>query len=184
MIAAASAFPLLLIAQLAHVYFQYDVTIAGAPIFVDRAIYVGSLGLYALWLNHTAPIAGWIGRTLAILVALSIWAVFLPRIYAMPVIWTLQVGLMIALALWAHEARSDGLRCAFVSAALLAQAIGALTIMPLCQFGAAPEWLALPQAQYVCSAVIGPVFAAFLPAGLGGVAWVAFMVAAIRRSAL
>lgn len=179
MIAAASAFPLLLIAQLAHIHFQWDVVVGGGIVFVDRAVYVASLGLYALWLGHGDKVATGMTRTLAVLAGVGIFAIFLPRMYAIPIVWVLQLGILAALALWAHSERRDGWRCGFIGAALVAQAIGALTIMPLCQLGASPEWLALPQARYVCNTVIGPALAAMLPAGLGSVAWVVLAIGAL-----
>jgi len=179
MIAAASAFPLLLIAQLAHIYFQWDVTVGGGIVFVDRAVYVGSLGLYALWLGHGEKVPAGMSRTLAVLAGVSILAIFLPRMYAIPIIWLLQLGILAGLALWAHACRGNGWICGFVGAAVVAQAIGALTIMPLCQLGASREWLGLPQARYVCDVVIGPALAAMLPAGLGSVAWATLAIGAL-----
>lgn len=179
MIAAASAFPLLLFAQIAQTFFQYDLHVGGAVIFADRAIFVASLGLYAAWLTAASKAPDWCAKMLALSTAAGILAIFLERPLAIPIIWLLQAAILVALLLWAYAERGNRWVLAFLLVASGAHAIGALTIYPLCQIGAPADMMALPAAGYVCNAVIGEVLAALLPAGIGAVAWAAAVSGAI-----
>jgi hypothetical protein len=179
--AAASAFPLLCIASLLPAYFGFDAEIFGRVVFVDRVAHVSALGLYAAWLVHWSRAPDWCAALLAGLVGLSLCAIFLPRLWAMPIIWGLQLAILAALALWLVAVRRDRWAALFVGVATAAHAVGALTIFPLCQLGAPADLMALPNAAYVCTVVIGEVWAALLPAGIGAAAWAALVTAAIAR---
>jgi hypothetical protein len=175
MIAAASAFPLLCIAQLAPMFLHYEIALGGTTIFTARAAYVLALGLYIAWLTAVAPINDGISRAMALTVGGGILAVFLPRVASVPVIWLLQLSILVALGVWAHVVRADKWRLGFVSVALGAHAIGALTIYPLCQIVADPAFFGDPRAGYVCNVVLPPIWSGLLPAGLGLVAWAAVL---------
>lgn len=181
MTAAISAFPLLCIVQLLPWYFGYDAELFGRLVFVDRVVHVSGLGLYAAWLVHGSRAPDWCAALLAGAVGLALAAIFLPRLLAMPIIWGLQLAILAALLLWLVAVWLDRWAALFIGAAVAAHAVGALTIYPLCQLGAPADLMGLPHAAYVCNVVIGPLWAALLPAGLGAAIWAVLLTAAMAR---
>lgn len=181
MTAAVSAFPLLCIAQIVFYRFGYDVEMFGRVVFVDRVVYVASLGLYAAWLVHQSRAPDWCAKLLTGLVGLSLSAIFMSRPLAIPIIWGLQLGILTALVLWLIAVWRDRWAALFIGATVVAHAVGAMTIYPLCQIGAPDDLMAMPNAAYVCNVVIGPLWAALLPPGIGAAVWAALVTAAIAR---
>lgn len=176
MMAAAWAFPLLAIAQLAPTLAagwlgnpHFDA--GGASIFLARALYVIALGLYCVWLSARPAVGEAIRRSMALAVGAGILAVFLPRVASVPILWVLQLTILAGLIAWAVAAWRCVPSRSFLLVAIGAHAVGALTIYPMCQIGASPELLALPRAAYVCNVVLDQFWAAMVPAGAGFVAW-------------
>jgi hypothetical protein len=177
---AATAVFLLILAQGLHVWFQYDWHVAGRVIFVDRVVYAGSLAAYAGWLTVKSHAPAWVMNSLGIAAVIAIGAIPLDRAMAMPMIWILQVTILIGLAAWLVQSVGDRWAAGFLALATGAHALGALTYFPLCQLAVPAGWVASPGGVYVCNAVFGPLWGSGVFFGGVAVLWAAGLVAAVR----
>lgn len=172
MVQAASALPLMILVQLLHSFFVVDIHVAGYVVFLDRALLVACLVLYAAWMLSCSEAPDRWVQCLGPLSVLGIIAIFIEtRMVAIPIIWALQAAILAGLAAWAYRARHDRWQFAHLSAATIFHGVGCMTFYPICQIGLGGLYIAPENFRLACDTVIGPLLSAGLFAA-AGVAWI------------
>lgn len=190
MIQAASALPLMIIVQLLHSHFVVDLYVGGQIVFLDRALLVGGLVLYAAWMLRSSKAPDRWVRCHGPLAALGMMAIFIEqRIIAIPIIWALQAAILVGLAAWAWkvwgcrveqdkalqeaETAVDAMRatqlvreyqCQFVhlTTATTFHGFGTMMFYPVCQIGLGGLYIPPDNFRLACDTVIGPMLSAGL----------------------
>lgn len=180
MVDAAAAVFWLMLAQVLHLWFQFDWHLGERVIFVDRIVYCASLSAYAAWLTVKSRAPNWAMNAMGVAAVVAIGAIPLERVAAMPMIWVLQIAILIGLAAWLVKATGDKWSALFLAIATGAHALGALTYFPLCQLAVPIGWVATPGGVYVCNEVFGPVWGSGLFFAGVAVIWIGALVAAVR----
>ena len=173
MVQAASALPLMILVQLLHSFFVVDLHIAGRAVYLDRAVFVASLALYAAWMMACSRAPDRWVQWLGPLSALGLVAIFIEtRAVAIPIIWALQAAILVGLVAWAYSVRDERWQCVHLTAASIFHAIGCMTFYPICQIGRGGLYIPPENFRLACDTVIGPVLSGGLFAA-AGVAWIA-----------
>lgn len=183
MVAAVSAFFWLFVAQTAHLWFQLDWLVMGRLLYVDRIVYVLALVAYGGWLCAVSRAPVWARHVMGVACSVGVAAIWADRAIAMPLIWLLQVAILVVLVLWTHAVIGERWPFRLLLLTSAAHSIGALTYFPLCQLAVGNEWVATPQATYVCDAVLGPIMGSGVFMGAAALAWVTLASLAVRAGA-
>lgn len=172
MLQAASALPLMVLVQILHSFFVIDVPIGDRVIFLDRAMLVGGLVLYAAWMIRCSGAPDWAARWLGGMAAIGMAAIFVEaRVVAIPLIWLLQASILAGLAAWAYGVRRDRWMFLFIALAAVFHGFGTMMFYPVCQIGLGGLYIPPDNFRLACDQVIGPFLSALLFAS-AGLSWV------------
>ena len=156
MIKAASALPLMIIVQLLHSFFVIDLPFGSSVIFLDRALLASGLALYAVWLSWDGRLPEWTTQALGFAGAAGIAAIFIEaRPVAIPMIWTLQAAILLALGVWLATVWRDMWQRVHLMGATLFHGLGALMLYPVCQIGRGGLYIPPENFRLACDAVTG-----------------------------
>ena len=184
MVQAASALPLMILVQIFHSFFVVDLHFYDRIIFLDRALLVGCLVLYAAWMLSCSKAPDRWVQCLGPLSVLGMAAIFIEtRIIAIPLIWALQAAILAGLGAWAYRVRADRWQFAHLTAATVFHAFGTMMFYPVCQIGLGGLYIPPDNFRLACDTVIGPVLSGGLFAA-AAVTWFSILGAravAVRR---